>query len=127
MKHYLVSLPDDAPGLNLPPGSRVAAVPASADLGDAILVETCPDRIRLRVGTLEADLSAAFIGSVKLDGYSIPTRRLVIDGEVGQLVKVNLEVVPISILAPRIPGAPKSARRQAKLVGGPLDGQTFVP
>ncbi len=51
--------------------------------------------VKLKVGTLEVDISAAGIGTVRIDGQSLKCRRLSVEMEVGRLPKIVAEFIPL--------------------------------
>ncbi len=54
-------------------------------------------RVKIKAGTLEVDVTPGGIGKVLLDGIRVDCRRLVIEMEVGAVVKatVTADVIPI--------------------------------
>lgn len=50
---------------------------------------------KIKVGTLEVDVTLTGIGRVLVDGQPLKVRRLTIDMEVGKVAKIVAELVPL--------------------------------
>ncbi len=58
-------------------------------------VEIEADRIRLKVGTLDVDVTAGCYGKVEIDGKPLSCCKLTVELEVGEMAKVTAVLVPM--------------------------------
>lgn len=63
----------------------------------AQVIDLDAERVNLTVGTLKIDVSATCMGTVELDGKRILCRGFKIHGHAGEVVRIQLEVIPLSL------------------------------